>query len=538
MLFQPSNINPDEVYGTGSVDLTENLKISWQVSGDSAMAAYKIDFFKNDALSTPLYSTTRVKLNKPFWGINFKGERQYFTAEIPNTVLQNAELYNGKDYKFLITQWWSEDEYVHQSTASVFLARSAPTLAMDNIPAVISSKYATFNAEYAQAQDVPLNWVRWEIAEAGNLDNPFYDTGKISGTGELKAEYDGFFTDTAYSIRCTAETATGVSVSTGWVNFDVSYAVEEASGNVTACPKNGYVLVSWTQNLRAYRYTVMRRRTGENRLVKIADVDNTTGQIKDYSARSNESYTYYIFSDGLGIYLTAPLTSNEVSVLYSAWTITEAEKTKNGEYKAIRSFLFCYGSGGVSEGAFSNNNTPQVSKNFTRYPTRQADRANYLTGNVGGLIGEISNLKEYSDSISQSDALMELSTSGNTLFLSDPKGHFLKIHTSDAISLSIDHKSKVMPQTMTVPWVEIGSAKDISLIYAAGGDFEAYDSIIFTTLELNADTGELIWNVPGGYSGGSILAIEGDKLTQTAQGDFTPASMGIDYDTGEVTAEV
>lgn len=538
MLFQATNISPDEAYGTGSVDLTENLEISWQVRGDSPMTAYQIDFYKNDAESTPMYSTTKVTLNAPFWGTDYKGQTQRFTAEIPSAALLAAGMGNGTDYKFVITQWWGAGS-VRQSTASVFLARTTPTLTMDTIPAVIASKYASFAAVYEQEQGVPINWVRWEIAEKNSENEPFYDTGRISGTGQLKAEYDGFLTGSEYSVRCTAETATGVTVSTRWKDFSVEYAVEEASGSVTACPKNGYVLVSWTQNIRAYRYTVMRRKSGENRLVKIADVPNTTGKIRDYGVQSGEAYTYFIFTDGLGIYLTAPLTSAEVFVQYSAWSITEATEGENGQYNAERTFLFRYGTGGVNEGALSNNNTPQISKNFTRYPTRQADSARYLTGSVSGLVGEINAYKEYADSVSMADAVFALSTSRKTLFLTDPKGHFLKIHTAEAVSVQIDHKNRVMPQTATLSWVEVGSTDGISLIYADGHDFEAPDNIVFTSVSLDIETGDLVWTIPNDYTGGSVLsaAANGD-LIQTADGEFTPADMEIDYATGELSAEV
>ena len=69
MLYQPSNISPDQIYGTGTVDITDDLNVSWRVNGDSAMTAYKIDFYQNDANSTSIYSTGKVTLGTPFWGV-------------------------------------------------------------------------------------------------------------------------------------------------------------------------------------------------------------------------------------------------------------------------------------------------------------------------------------------------------------------------------------------------------------------------------------------------------------------------------------
>ena len=40
MLNQPSNISPDEINGSGCVDISQDMDVSWQVSGDSPMSAY------------------------------------------------------------------------------------------------------------------------------------------------------------------------------------------------------------------------------------------------------------------------------------------------------------------------------------------------------------------------------------------------------------------------------------------------------------------------------------------------------------------
>lgn len=98
------------------------------------------------------------------------------------------------------------------------------------------------------------------------------DTGKISGTGELRVDYNGFLTGNAYSIQCTVETANGVSVTTGWVDFNVSYTVSETTGNVTACQLSNEpcVYVKWTPDVLAQGYTVLRRTVGDTKLKKLA----------------------------------------------------------------------------------------------------------------------------------------------------------------------------------------------------------------------------------------------------------------------------
>lgn len=543
MLNQPSNISPDEINGSGTVDLTQALPVTWQVSGDSAMIAYQITFYLNNASSTQLATTGKVLLNTPFWGVNYKGETQFFTATIPATTFSTAGMSNGNDYKMVITQWWSANDSVTQATASFFSARSAPSVAINAIPSPLTLRSYSITGSYSQAQGDPLAYVRWQIAEASKRDQPFLDTGKIRGTGQLQVDYDGFFTDTTYSVKLTVETQMGITVSTGWVDFSVSYSVSAPQGQVQACQlqNEAGVYVHWDQMDIAEGYSVYRRESTESVLEKIADVDATTGQLRDYSAKSGHSYVYYIFPIGLLAYITEPMVSDPVPVQYWMWSILEAEQGADGTYHLVRSYLFRMGEGGVKEGQFINNNAPQLLKNFTRYPTRQPETSNYLSGNVSGYIGSIDwSRGGYVDSVAQSEAIFQLSTSQNALFLLDPKGHFLRIHTSEAISLSVKTQTLAMPQTMTVSWAEVGSTDQISVIAAPGGDYYPTDTVIATTLQINPQTGALIWTTSDNYQNGSVLSLnqESGALVQTAAGSFTAAEMEMDQATGIVTAEV
>ena len=318
MLFQPSNISPDQIYNTGTVDITQDLKVSWRVNGDSAMTAYRIDFYQNDSASTLVYTTNKVTLGTPFWGVDYTGEPQYYTATIASATLTGAGMSNGNEYKFLITQWWTANDSVQQYTASLFITRAAPTLTMASIPAPLTSKAYSFTATYSQEQGDGLRWVQWEISEDGNEADPFVDTGPIYGTGQLQVDYDGFLTGTTYTIRCTVETSNGVEATTGWVDFNVLYSVDPAEGSVSACVIAGSpcVWVQWPQIEAADGYSVMRRNVNESRLTLIADVSATTGQLRDYSAESGQTYIYYVFPVGSLSYLTEPMTSSRVPVQY------------------------------------------------------------------------------------------------------------------------------------------------------------------------------------------------------------------------------
>ena len=625
MLNQPSNISPDEINGSGCVDITQGLTVSWQVSGDSPMSACQITLYKNDTASTKLYSTGKTALSKPWWGVNYAGDTLFYETSIGAAAMASAGMANGSEYKMLIVQWFASndngilytatetvsagkyyfqindseyavftldqalsagdsirysiknhtlsvtangffytltvikateasgtlltgtvysngDEYVLQTTPALFLARSAPALAINTIPSPVAVKSYSFTATYSQEQGDPLNWVRWQIADKGNTDNPFLDTGKISGTGELRVDYNGFLTGNSYAIRCMIETANGVDAATDWVEFAVSYTVSETTGIVTACQlaNEPCVYIKWTPDALAQGYTVLRRTVGDTTLRQLAYVGANVNELRDYSAKSGESYVYYIFPEGVLVFLTTPMVSNEVPVQFWFWAILETEyDTQTEYYNVVAAYFFRYGKDGVSAGSLSNNNAPSLERNFTRYPTRQPDSSNYLTGTLSGFIGGIINGKSYKDTVKQSDALMNLSNSENTLFLLNPKGHFLRVHTANATSISIDYKSRVMPQTGTVSWVEVGSTDGVSIVSAEGSQFYPTDNVVFTTITIDPTTGRLLWTTESPYENGSVLSLNSDgELVQTANGSFTPATMALDAATGAVTATV
>ena len=250
-LFQPTNITPSVLgeLGNGTVDITQDLTVTWQVNGNSAMTAFEIVFYQNNAGSSQLYTTGKVTEGCPFYGTNYAGKVIPFSYTIPTASLTGAGMANGNTYKLVITQYWSDKDSVTQVSAAAFVTRAVPTLVIDNMPETLAAKNATFTATYTQAQGDALNWVRWQIADADHLDNPFYDTGNIYGTAQLQAQYDGFFRESSYAVQCLVQTENGVNVSTGWQTFSVDYAASSLEGAVQVRQERGdrsALLVSWS----------------------------------------------------------------------------------------------------------------------------------------------------------------------------------------------------------------------------------------------------------------------------------------------------
>ena len=151
----------------------------------------------------------------------------------------------------VITQWWSADDYVVQSSPSAFSVRTPPSLynigayaANGNSPVVQGLIYAA-----SQAEGDALNWVRWKVAinTAEGRENPLYDSGNIYGTALLECYYDGFLTGTSYCVKCAVETQSGIQIETEWMSFVCYYPQESLTGTVTAsalpCGESGIKVV-------------------------------------------------------------------------------------------------------------------------------------------------------------------------------------------------------------------------------------------------------------------------------------------------------
>lgn len=251
-LFQPKFVIPDvrSGLGLGVIDAAQPLTVSWRINGASALTAFEITIYQNDTSSTLIYSTGRLTDGCPAYGTSSNGDAQIFSYTIPAASLSGAGMANGNEYKLVITQWWSANDSIAQSSASVFYTRSAPQLSIAAIgtQGVIDKRYNTFTGVYSQAQGDILNWFRWQIAYADNTQEPFFDTGNISGTMDISCYFDGFFDNSDYEVRLTAQTENGVEADTGWNAFSVSYGAAATTGTVQASFVSGTdaVLVEWS----------------------------------------------------------------------------------------------------------------------------------------------------------------------------------------------------------------------------------------------------------------------------------------------------
>lgn len=246
-LFMPTNIMPSTLgaLGSGTVDASQDLPVSWQVDGQSAMTAFSVKIMENTAESTVLYETGKKTDGCPFWGKDASGNTVRFQYTISADTLAASHITNGGSYKLTITQWWSDTESVTQQSAAVFLCRSTPVLTIDTFTHPVDNSRFTWTASYTQVQGDAVVWVRWQIKEL-LTDTVLRDTGNMA-TSIFSFTYDGLFDGVSYAVKCETETVNGVKAETPWTPFAVEYGMGYNRGAVTTKPVralNG-IEVSW-----------------------------------------------------------------------------------------------------------------------------------------------------------------------------------------------------------------------------------------------------------------------------------------------------
>ena len=225
---------------------------------------------------------------------------------------------------------------------------------------------------------------------------------------------------------------------------------------------------------------IYRAQSGNSVWQKVAAPTGALGYVLyDYGVRSQQGeYQYIAWPENATSMLSQYVSSNKVNPCFWNWTVLECYQTTayvsglgmrpvRNNYTVLNEYAF---GKNLSSGTMSNNNTPSVRPNLTRYPTVQLSRSNYQSGTLTSLIGTIDGDAVYSDTIALRDAIYNLSTTKNTLFLKNRKGDLLKIQLNGAVSMTTMDDTREQAQNVTFPWVEVGSAENVSLIaYENGG---------------------------------------------------------------------
>ena len=248
-LSQPTNIIPSS-FTVGVVDAEQDVaQVSWQVNGNSAMTAYQIDFFQNNANSTPISgaSTGKISVGIPaggFYGTDRFGKPKMFTWTADGNKTWKAlssYFINGYQFKFKITMYWKEgtkELSIEQVESNVFVTRTKPSCTVQRADknfanpvsfpsgSTLPASIGYFVGAYSQEQGAPVRECRWQVATwvDGKEGEILADTGDVD-TPTLQFEFNGFFIGNEYAVRCSGkadyQTYGTQDFDSGWANFTV-----------------------------------------------------------------------------------------------------------------------------------------------------------------------------------------------------------------------------------------------------------------------------------------------------------------------------
>ena len=215
------------------------------------------------------------------------------------------------------------------------------------------------------------------------------------------------------------------------------------------------------------RVTLYRRQAGKVTVQKLMTSDPRITAVRDYAALNGNTYTYTLVGETDGGNSTSAISSNSVSPCIWNYTLMLCSQDANGFYHVQQEYRFSLD---ISSGSENNNNNPTLQQNFTRYPLRQPNAQNYRSGTLTSFVAKAVNGK-YVDSLSEIDALREISTSTLYKFLKNRKGEIMMVDTASPITTTITDKYEQQPVRAAIPWAEIGNAKGKSVIAVSGDTY-------------------------------------------------------------------
>lgn len=285
-----------------------------------------------------------------------------------------------------------------------------------------------------------------------------------------------------------------------WNNGDI-YSVELLA-NFTSGIDGG------TASSTGKGFRIYRRTTGSVQNFELATLPSTTLSLRDYGIKSNKSYIYdfYVY-DANGAFMG--VRSTEATPLqrqFKRFSLLSAQYNESDNcYHVVKEYQF---SCNIQDMTVSNNSNKSYVQNFTPYPTVFQSTANYASGTLQALIGFVDpKAYKYWDSAQLMDELNALSTTTNTLFLKDMKGHLWMVNVG-TVQMTTTQKTREMQVTISLPWTEIGDASDVSIIQTPDDEGWNNDAqVLDVKLDVDVETGLLQAVYPFPYNGTAFYLV-------------------------------
>ena len=285
-----------------------------------------------------------------------------------------------------------------------------------------------------------MSLTRIMINGSQNCNFIWVKTGKLS-EAEINEVVDVYFRDE------DAQEGTNTLL---FARFNNSF---EAGNYLTG----GETIVGWD---------IYKQRVGAANLQFVGSVSTSESGILDCLVGNGQEYTYYLFPQGLST-MGSPIVSDPVTSNAWNWVLFTAEEGESAGVLTVTSaYIF---QGNVETGSISNNAQSNVMQNFTAYPKIIKGTQNYRTGKLSALVGYVdTNGNTYTETAALREAMMDLSTSQDRMFLKNRAGDMWEVSVHEPVSLTVKDISPNQPHTASIEWTEVGTTNGISLIGESG----------------------------------------------------------------------
>lgn len=189
--YRPSGLVPSTLTPEPTIDATKPNQFRCQINGSSPTISYSVVILNNTALSETVYAD--IRSIPPLYPIGYDGLPNELVIDIPS----NSGMVNGKQYKWIVRSFWTENESA-ESYEAVFNTNSTPSvrIAELNGPTIttINTKSYTFNGIATQAEGVAVERFGFLLrnSDTGEELVNTIDSNNIYSS-QIILQYDGFF---------------------------------------------------------------------------------------------------------------------------------------------------------------------------------------------------------------------------------------------------------------------------------------------------------------------------------------------------------
>lgn len=217
-------------------------------------------------------------------------------------------------------------------------------------------------------------------------------------------------------------------------------------------------------------YEVYRKRDVEPYAKYVGTIKKSENDVVptmiDYGVKNGMSYSYYLYpsveASKSGTKLSPVVTdvSKVDGDFWSLFIVDESDEPNVFYLDKMFKFEF-----NLQESDIKNNAQISIMQNFTKYPTIQHGSSNYWSGTLSSLCGVIDVIDN--DYVQDTDMISELKAISSDIrkkFLKDIDGNLWEVDVSEPISIATDTMTLQRIKTVSISWVEVGDAENISII--------------------------------------------------------------------------